>query len=90
MNYNINRDDFVRIMKNYSEHKFTKGNLADIFDYLVQGYSQFEFTPSRVEDQFKVFKDEEEFFTFFKEHMKKALDYFKRNKPENGRKFKEN
>ena len=28
----------------------------------------------------KVFKDEEEFFIFFKEHMKTALEHFKRNK----------
>jgi len=31
----------------------------------------------------KVFKDEEEFFIFFKEHMKRALEHFKRHKPEN-------
>jgi len=28
----------------------------------------------------KVFRDEEDFFVFFKEHMRNALDYFKRNK----------
>jgi len=33
----------------------------------------------------RVFRDEEEFFTFFREHMKKSLEYFKRNKSLNNK-----